>query len=69
MPKTINIALAGNPNSGKTSLLNVALKQSKLDYVKIDVRMAPYSNRTLFIEYLSKKFETRNSFNWSSSLR
>ena len=48
------IVLKGLRRTGKTSILKVALNESKLPFVLIDVRFAPYSDRKLFLDFLSK---------------
>lgn len=53
------IVIKGLRRTGKTSLLNVALKEAKVDFVKIDVREAPYYDRTEFLEFLIEKLEEK----------
>ena len=53
------VVIKGLRRTGKTSLLNVALKESKMDYIKIDVREAPYYDKTEFFEFLIEKLEEK----------
>lgn len=55
------IVIKGLRRTGKTSLLNVALKESKMDYIKIDVRESPYYDKTEFFEFLIKKLKEKYS--------
>jgi len=51
------IVVKGLRRTGKTSLLNVALKESKLDFLKIDARSTP------FFDYLQFITEFKNYLN------
>ncbi|MBI2151190.1 ATP-binding protein [Candidatus Woesearchaeota archaeon] len=53
------IVLKGLRRTGKTSLLNVALAETKLTYLKIDVREAPYYDRREFMAYLIEKIKDK----------
>jgi len=55
------IVIKGLRRTGKTSLLNVALKEAKIDYIKIDIREAPYYDRAEFFEFLIAKLEEKYS--------
>lgn len=46
------IVIRGLRRTGKTSLLNVALKKSGINFVKIDVRESPYRDREEFFAFL-----------------
>ncbi len=52
------IVLKGLRRTGKTSILNVALAETKLLVVKIDVREAPYYDRKEFMAYLVEHIKT-----------
>lgn len=52
------IVIKGLRRTGKTSLLNVALKEIKQKKVKIDVREAPYYDRKEFMSYVVEKIKT-----------
>ncbi len=58
-PSTRMIVIKGLRRTGKTSLLNVALKESKVDYVKIDVREGPFYSRDEFMAFLIKKIRQK----------
>lgn len=49
------IVLSGLRRTGKTSLLKVSLNESKRKFVFVDSRLAPYTDRNLFLEFLSKE--------------
>ncbi len=49
------VIIKGLRRTGKTSLLNVALQESKLQYVKIDVRDAPFYQRQEFFRFLVER--------------
>lgn len=51
--------IKGLRRNGKTSLLNVALKEAKIDHIKIDVREAPYYDKVEFFEFLIGKLEEK----------
>lgn len=53
------MVIKGLRRTGKTSLLNVALKEAKVDYIKIDVREAPYYDKSEFFEFLIGKIEEK----------
>lgn len=53
------IVIKGLRRTGKTSLLNVALEEAKFDHIKIDVREAPYYDKTEFSEFLIGKIEEK----------
>lgn len=53
------IIIKGLRRTGKTSLLNVALKEAKIDYVNIDIREAPYYDRAEFLEFLTEKIKEK----------
>jgi len=53
------IVLKGLRRTGKTSTLNVALTESKLPFVNIDVRVAPYTNRQTFLDFIAKEIIRR----------
>jgi uncharacterized protein len=52
------VVIKGLRRTGKTSLLNVSLKESKEEFVKIDVRETPFFSYNEFINYF---IETVNS--------
>lgn len=54
-PLTRMIVIKGLRRTGKTSLLNVALKESRMDYVKLDVRESPYLDKIGFMKFLVEK--------------
>lgn len=49
------IVLKGLRRTGKTSILKVALEESRMPYVLIDVRFVPYTDRRLFLDFLAKE--------------
>ncbi len=51
------MVIKGLRRTGKTSLLNVALKKSGKSYVKIDVREGPYRERREFFAFLADKIK------------
>ncbi len=51
------IVIQGLRRTGKTSLLNVALKKSGINFVKIDVREGPYRDREEFFLFLIAKIK------------
>ncbi len=53
------IIIKGLRRTGKTSLLNVALSECKLDYVKIDVRESQYYDRSEFFKFLINKIKQK----------
>ncbi len=53
------LVIKGLRRTGKTSLLNVVLQESGYDYVKIDVRAAPYYDRNEFHKFLIEKLEEK----------
>lgn len=56
--KTVRlIVIKGLRRTGKTSLLNVALKEVKQKKLKIDVREAPYYERKEFMSYVIEKIK------------
>ncbi len=58
-PLTRMIVIKGLRRTGKTSLLNVALKESKRDYVKLDVRESPYLDKNGFMKFLVEKIRDK----------
>lgn len=58
-PFTRMVVIKGLRRTGKTSLLNVALKESKTDFVKIDVRESPYFDKTGFMKFLVEKIREK----------
>jgi len=54
------IVIKGLRRTGKTSLLNVALNETSIESVKIDVREAPFYNRREFIIFLIKKIKEKD---------
>jgi len=53
------IVIKGLRRMGKTSLLNVALNESKVDSVKIDVRESPYYDKKEFLRFLVSKMKQK----------
>ena len=53
------IVLKGLRRTGKTSLLNVALAEAKVQYIKIDVRESPYYDKKEFLAYLLEKIKDK----------
>ncbi len=53
------IVLKGPRRTGKTSLLNVALTETKMMSIKIDVRETPYYDRKEFMIYLIEKIKDK----------
>ena len=53
------IIIKGLRRTGKTSLLNVALEESKLNYVKIDVRDGPFYHREEFFRFLIERMREK----------
>src|SRR3989338_1039032 len=51
------IVIKGLRRTGKTSLLNVVLDETKQKKVKVDVRESPYYDRKEFMQYLSDKIK------------
>ncbi|MDI6738311.1 MAG: ATP-binding protein [Nanoarchaeota archaeon] len=49
--------IKGLRRTGKTSLLNVSLNQTKQKHIKIDVRESPYYDRKEFMLYLAEKIK------------
>ena len=49
------IVIKGLRRTGKTSILKVALEESNMPYVLIDVRYAPYTDRRQFLDFLAKE--------------
>ncbi len=58
-PFTRMVVIKGLRRTGKTSLLNVALKESKTDFVKIDVRESPYFDKIGFMKFLVEKIREK----------
>lgn len=58
-PFTRMIIIKGLRRTGKTSLLNVALKIVKIDYVKVDVRESPYLDKIGFMKFLIEKIREK----------
>ncbi|MBI2669145.1 ATP-binding protein [Candidatus Woesearchaeota archaeon] len=53
------MVIKGLRRTGKTSLLNVALKVSETNYVKIDVRDGPFYSREEFLIYVISRIRER----------
>lgn len=49
------IVFKGLRRTGKTSILKIGLEESKIPYVLVDVRYAPYTDRRLFLDFLAKE--------------
>ncbi len=58
-PSVRMIVLKGLRRTGKTSLLNAALADTKAMCIKIDVREAPYYDRKEFMSYLVEKIKDK----------
>ncbi len=56
-PSVRMLIIKGLRRTGKTSLLNVALEESKRNFLKIDVRESPCDNRDEFEKYLVEKIK------------
>ena len=53
------IVIKGLRRVGKTSLLNVALNEAKVDFVKIDVREGNYYVREEFFNFLLRQIQPK----------
>jgi len=53
------IVIKGLRRTGKTSLLNVALNETKIKNIKIDVREAPFYDRKEFLIFLIRKIKDK----------
>ena len=51
------VVIKGLRRTGKTSLLNVSLNQTKQKHIKIDVRESPYYDRKEFMLYIAEKIK------------
>lgn len=58
-PSTRMVVIKGLRRTGKTSLLNVALEESKCNYVKIDVRDGPFYHREEFFRFLIERIREK----------
>ncbi len=56
-PSVRMLIIKGLRRTGKTSLLNVALEESKCHFLKIDVRESPYDDRDEFEKYLIERIK------------
>lgn len=58
------IVVRGLRRVGKTSLLNVGLKEAGTSYLKIDVRESPFYDRREFLIFLIKKIKEKRGDLW-----
>src|SRR3989338_675725 len=62
------VVIKGLRRVGKTSLLNVGLPESGLNYVKIDVRDSPFYDKKEFLLFLIKKIKEKAEGYWKKTI-
>ncbi|MBI2151887.1 ATP-binding protein [Candidatus Woesearchaeota archaeon] len=62
------IVIKGLRRVGKTSLLHIGLQESKVNYIYIDVRDAPFYERKEFFVSLINKIKEKNNNIWTKTL-